>query len=83
MSRQLEYINETRAHTRAIWEATLALKALQTEHNALDYGNTLEDGTGENEGITADEVGAVVFATTDAIITVFNAGNATNLAKLL
>lgn len=83
MNRQVEYINEVRAHARAIWAATLALKALQSEWNALAYGDNLTNGEGQNEGITKDEVGAVAFATTDAIIAVFNAGSATNLAKLL
>lgn len=83
MNRQVEFINEARAHAQAIWNAVLALEALQSEHNALDYGNTLTDGVGQNDGVTRAEVGSVVFDTADAIRAVFNAGHATNLAKLL
>ncbi len=66
-----------------IWDGINALRSLQPEWNALDYGTTLEDGVGANEGVTADEVGAVVFATTDAFIALLATGHATNMSKLL
>ena len=46
-------------------------------------GYTLPDGSGENDGITKAEVGAVVFDTANALVTLLNAGHATNMAKLL
>ena len=56
---------------------------MQTEWNAQDYGANLEDGTGENTGIAAADVGSVVFATMDAVKVLMDAGHATNLTNLL
>lgn len=81
--RQQDYITEARQLNRQLWDAVNGLKALQLEWSALDYGTTLEDGEGENADYTADEVGSVVFATTDAILTLFAGGHATNVASLL
>lgn len=78
-----DFITMARQHARELWNALNALEEMQKEWNALDYGNTLPDGEGENTGYTKDEVGAVVFDTANAIRTVMNAGNATNVAKLL
>lgn len=84
MSREQDYITEARQLSRQIWDGVNGLVAPQREWNALDYGNTLEDGTGENGGITKAEVGAVVFDTANAIVTeVLAAGHATNMANLL
>lgn len=85
MARQSDFISSARAANRAIWDGLNTLKTLQREWNALDYGTTLEDGDpeGDNAGITAAEVGAVVFATADAIETLLDTGHATNMSKLL
>ena len=83
MARESDFISEARAANRKVWEGINALIALQREWNALDYGNTLDPGTGENEGITNVEVGAVVFDSANALVTTLNAGHATNMAKLL
>lgn len=83
MSRQSDYTTEARQAARNLWDSILALEALQSEYNALDYGNTLPDGVGENEGINRGEVGAVVFDTANAMRGVLDAGHATNIAKLL
>ena len=83
MSRQSDYISEARAANRQVWDGINALKALQREYNALDYGNTLPDGSGENDGITKAEVGAVVFDTANALVALLDTGHATNMAKLL
>jgi len=83
MSRQSDYISEVREKARNLWIAWEGLKEAQREWNALDYGNTLGNGVDLNVGITAAQVGAVVFATADAIETVMNAGNATSIARLL
>ena len=83
MSRQSDYISEARAANRKVWDGINALKSLQREYNALDYGNTLPDGSGENEGISKAEVGAVIFDTANALVALLDTGHATNMAKLL
>lgn len=77
--REAEYISDVKAANTAIWEGINQLVALQREWVALDYGNTL-DASG---GVTAADVGAVVFDTANALVAVLNAGHATNMAKLL
>lgn len=81
--RQQDYITIVRQKNKALWDSINELVALQREWQALDYGNTLIPGEGENTGILAAEVGAVVFDTTNALVSVLNAGHATNMAKLL
>jgi hypothetical protein len=83
MSREQDFITAARAANRKAWEGINELKALQREWAALDYGTTLDDGEGSNAGITGVMVGAVVFATADALETTLNAGHATNMARLL
>ena len=83
MSRQSDYISEARAANRQVWDGINVLKALQREYSALDYGNTLPDGSGENEGISKAEVGAVIFDTANALVALLDTGHATNMAKLL
>lgn len=82
-AREQEYIQLVRAFNKQAWEGIRGLLALQGEWNALNYLDTLEDGTGENAGITAAEVGAVVFDTANALEAVLLAGNATNMSRLL
>ena len=82
-NRQQDYMTLAKQHNKAVWDGINALVALQREWNALDYGNTLPDGEGFNEGIVRSEVGAVVFDTANAMVAVLSAGNATNMAKLL
>ena len=83
MSREQDFITSARIANRKVWEGINELKAMQREWAALDYGTTLDAGEGENAGISGAEVGAVVFATADAIEDVLDAGHATNMAKLL
>lgn len=83
MSRESDFITEARQANRELWGAINKLVALQREWNALDYGTTLNDFQGENEGLTGAEVGAVVFDSANAFVGVLNAGHATNMAKLL
>lgn len=78
-----DFITAARAHALAIWDAVNSLKTMQVEWNALDYSNTLGNGTGVNADVTEAMVGAVVFDTCDAIETLFGQGHATNLANLL
>lgn len=81
--REQDFITEARIANKAIWNGINQLIALQREWNALDYGNTLDAGEGDNEGIAPAEVGAVVFDTADAMVTLLGTGHATNMAKLL
>lgn len=83
MSREQDFITEARAKNKAVWNGINELVAMQREWTALDYGNTLDDGEGDNTGINAAEVGAVVFDTATALVAVLDAGHATNMAKLL
>jgi hypothetical protein len=86
-SRQSDFITEARNHARQIYQSVSALKAMQNEFNYGGYGtqgaDPLPPGTGSNEGITAADVGAVVFDTADALKTVLDNGHGANLAKLL
>lgn len=82
-ARESDFITRARAAARKIWDGENELELLQNEYNAQDYGTTLNTGTGENEGITKTQVGAAVFATADAVRTLFNTGHATNLTDLL
>lgn len=81
--RTQDYITIVRQKNKQLWDAINDLAALQREWNALDYGSTLPAGEGENTGVTSAEVGAVVFDTANAFVTVLGAGHATNMAKLL
>lgn len=83
MARGSDFITLARQHNKNIWDGINALVAMQREWNALDYGNTLDDGDGANSDYTAAEVGSVVFDTANAFVTVLAAGHATNMAKLL
>lgn len=83
MARGDNYITEVRRLNAQVWEGINGLVAMQREWNAADYGTTLAAGSGGNEGIASADVGAVVFATSDALVAVLNAGSATNMAKLL
>lgn len=83
MSREQDFITLARQYNRQVWDGINALAALQREWNALDYGNTLDNGEGENLGVTKAMVGAVVFDTADAMVTLLGTGHATNMARLL
>lgn len=80
MPRHEEFVQDARRYNRMIWEGLNALAGLQREWNALDYGTTMP---AEVEGVQRADVGAVVFATADAIEDLLATGHATNMAKLL
>lgn len=90
MSRQSDYITEVRQTNRQLWEAINKLVSLQREWQALDYGSTLIDflsddkeNSGEHKKLQVAQIGAVVFDTTDAFVSMLDAGHATNMAHLL
>jgi len=68
-----------------LWDALNDLKALQREWTALDYMNTLSEDAfqGENAGLDASAIAAIVFTTTDALLALLDTGHGTNLARLL
>lgn len=82
-SREQDYYDEVRAANRDIWNGVLKLKSLQPEWNANDYGNTLADGEGGNDGLTQAQIGAVVFAAADALEDVLQTGIGGNMAAIL
>lgn len=82
-SREQDFITLARQYNRQVWDGINSLKAMQREWAALDYGTILDVGEGDNEGITGAEVGAVVFATTNAFSDLLDSGHATNMSKLL
>lgn len=81
--RHQDFISEVRTANRQVWEGINELKLLQREWQALDYGNTLSDGAGNNAECSKTEVGAVAFGTADALSALLDSGHATNMAKLL
>ena len=86
MSRKSDYVTNARQYARDLWETLNALEAMQKEWSALDYSNTMDASDafiGSNTGLDATMVGSVVFETTNAIRAIFNAGHATNVARLL
>ena len=82
-NRHQDYISTVRAANKAIWDGINTLVSAQREWNALDYGNTLPVGEGDNDGITKTMVGSVTFDSANALVAVLTAGHATNMAKLL
>lgn len=81
-NRHQDFISQSRVIARGLWLFTEAIR-MQNEWNARDLGTTLEDGLGENAGITRAMVGAVIFDTANAVKTLMDTGHATNVAKLL
>lgn len=83
---KLNWASEVRANATKLWEALQELEALQSQHAALDYGNTLTTqdlAESDHEGLTVADLGAACFATPDAIRALMNQGHATNIAKVL
>ena len=83
--RPADYVTEVRIATRKLWSALNELKALQREWTALDYMNTLSEDAfqGENAGLDAAAIAAIVFTTTDAVLALLAEGHDTNLARAL
>jgi len=83
--RQADYVTEVRIATRKLWGALNDLKVLQREWTALDYYNTLSEAAfqGENAGLDASAIAAIVFTTTDALLALLATGHDTNLARAL
>lgn len=79
-----EFIMKACKHARALWDAIeYATGEGQAIWNTQDYGNTLENGTGQFEGITKAEIGPFLFAAGDAMKAVLDGGQEANIVKLL
>lgn len=84
VGREQDYITEAREHARNIFNGINQLLAMQNEWNALDYGNTLDPGSGDNDGLVRADIGAVVFDTVNELkLRIMDTGHKTNLARLL
>lgn len=83
MARDQDFISLVRAANKDIWNGINLLVAFQREWNAMNYGETLKPGEGANEGVTAEEIGAVLFDTTNAFVQLLDAGHGSSMAKLL
>lgn len=83
--RQSDYVTEVRRAAKQLWDALNELEALQPEWQALDYLNTMTDAAfqGENAGLDAAAIAAIVFTTADALRALLNTGHGTNLARAL
>jgi len=83
--RKSDFISEARQETRKFWSAYLKLLSFQNEWNAQSYSTTMdtEDFTNENAGLTAAQIGAVVFDTMNAVKAQMDAGHATNVTNIL
>ena len=83
VKRQQNYITQVRDMADSFWKAYQFLLTAQGEWTAQNYAENLPDGTGANEGITADEVHLVVFDTANAIKEVMEGQHSTNITSLL
>jgi hypothetical protein len=77
------YYTQARQAARQLLVAYQTLQALQLQWNSLDYGNTLEPGDGVHSGLERGDIGAVVFATADAVGGLMAQGHGTNIAGVL
>lgn len=82
--REQDFVSEARAAATKIAEGVATLEALQPEWQAMDYGTvmgTFEDTT--HAHLNKAAIGAVVFATADALRGLLNTGHATNLYSII
>lgn len=82
--RQQDYYSQVRQANRQAWEAMLTLVSLQNEWNAQNYTETLAPGIGENSGLLATDLSAVIFDAADAVASTLATGNYSKaMTKLL
>lgn len=72
-----------RQYANQLLTAITGLEAMQTRWNSLDSGNTMIAGEGVHLGLLPADIGAVVFATADAMRALLTSGHGTNISKLL
>lgn len=76
------FISNARVAAAKLCDAALQLQDMQTEFNAKDYGNTLEDGTDVNQGFTKAQIGAAIFAGADAVVQLLQGPTGANVVKI-
>lgn len=82
--RQQDYYTLVRQANKAAWDAMLQLVSLQREWLAQNYSDTLAPGIGDNAGLVAMDLHAVIFDAADAVAATLSSGNyATAMTKLL
>lgn len=85
--RESDYVTRVRENNRKLWDAFLTLKGLQEESTAQDYGTNLGPEcfavNTEHEGLTKEDIIAVVFTTINAVDALLDTGHATNITKIL
>lgn len=79
----LAQYTQAREYARQLLDTVTGLEAMQTRWNSLDSGNTMIPGEGVHLGLVAADVGAVVFATANAVRALLTSGHGTNISKLL
>ncbi len=83
-TRQQDYYTQVREANRAAWQAMLTLVSLQREWDAQNYAETLAPGDGNNSGLVASDLSAVIFDAANAVATVLATnGYSTAMTKLL
>jgi hypothetical protein len=83
-TRQQDYYTQVREANRAAWQAMLTLVSLQREWDAQNYAETLAPGEGNNSGLVASDLSAVIFDAANAVATVLATnGYSTAMTKLL
>lgn len=83
MARGQDFISAVRTQARAIVDAVDELNALEREWTWGGYSETLPDGVNQNEGITRAEIADIIGTTRGALNALLDAGNGTNLTKVL
>ena len=82
--RQQDYYTLVRDANREAWNAMLKLVSLQREWQAQNYTETLAPGAGENTGLVAADLSAVIFDAANAVAETLATGNySTAMTKLL
>ena len=83
-TRRQDYYTQVREANRQAWAAMLTLVSLQREWDAQNYAETLAPGEGQNSGLVASDLSAVIFDAANAVAEVLATnGYSTAMTKLL
>jgi maltoporin len=82
--RQQDFYTEVRQANKEAWNAMIKLVGYQREWAAQNYTDTLGPGIGENSGLVAGDLSAVIFDAANAVANVLATnGYSTAMTKLL
>jgi hypothetical protein len=82
--RQQDFYSEVRQANKEAWNAMIKLVGYQREWAAQNYTETLGPGIGENSGLVAGDLSAVIFDAANAVADVLATnGYSTAMTKLL